>query len=107
MKRFAIVKNGYVENIATAESFEILSALLPGVELIEETDESGFAWLGAEVIEGRIKAPQMYSSWAYDSEKNVWLPPVPQPEKPCFWDEASLSWIELTLSQPEVTDGDA
>jgi hypothetical protein len=40
-------------------------------------------------------APQPYASWSLDGNYN-WQPPTPAPEgMDWYWDEDSLSWIEL------------
>ncbi len=40
-------------------------------------------------------APQPYSSWSLDDNFD-WQPPTPQPaEKGWYWDELTLSWIEI------------
>jgi hypothetical protein len=43
-------------------------------------------------------APQPYPSWNFNSETYYWLPPIPYPDdgKAYNWDEATLSWIEVT-----------
>lgn len=41
-------------------------------------------------------APQPYPSWTLDSNHN-WQPPTPRPtEGRWYWDEDTLSWIEVT-----------
>ena len=40
--------------------------------------------------------PQPYPSWVLDTDAN-WKPPVPMPTEGMWrWDEATLSWIEIT-----------
>ena len=43
-------------------------------------------------------APQPYPSWILDSETYYWQAPVPYPNdgKNYVWDEATLSWVEVT-----------
>lgn len=42
--------------------------------------------------------PQPYPSWILDEETATWTAPVPYPDDGKFykWDEATLSWIEVT-----------
>ena len=42
-------------------------------------------------------APQPFPSWTLDADHD-WQPPVPMPTEggPWMWDEASLSWVEVT-----------
>ena len=41
--------------------------------------------------------PQPYPSWSLD-ENFDWQPPTPQPEEGrWYWDEVTLSWVELEL----------
>ena len=41
--------------------------------------------------------PQPYPSWLLDTETCLWIPPVPYPDdgKLYYWDEATLSWVEV------------
>jgi hypothetical protein len=42
-------------------------------------------------------APQPYPSWSLN-ENFDWQPPTPRPDVDvCYWDEASLSWVESTI----------
>ncbi len=101
MATFAVIENGFVENIALADSKAIMELLLPGKILIEETEETGIAWVGAEVIDGRFKPPQTAASWTWDAEEFEWIPPTPKPEVPSYWDEESLSWVEIQITTTE------
>lgn len=40
-------------------------------------------------------SPNLFPSWSLD-ENYDWQPPYPMPtEGVCFWDEESLSWVEI------------
>ena len=39
--------------------------------------------------------PQPYPSWILNKDTWSWKPPIPKPETPCKWDEATKTWIEL------------
>jgi len=42
-------------------------------------------------------APQPYPSWSLDADHN-WQAPTPKPEEGFwYWDEATLSWVEVEL----------
>jgi hypothetical protein len=43
--------------------------------------------------------PKPYDSWILDEELYLWKPPVAMPEdnKRYTWDEATTSWVEITL----------
>lgn len=106
MTTFAVIDNNIVENIAIADNKEVLELLIPDRTILEETEFTGIAWVGSEVIEGKFKPPQPAASWAWDSEAFEWVSPVPKPEAPSYWDEESLSWIEIQLlPEPEETNG--
>jgi hypothetical protein len=97
MTIFAIVENDSVTNSVICESLTILQLLLPEANLIEETELTGFAWIGAEVIGGKFKPPQPFDSWSFDSESFVWVAPTPMPDdgKPYYWNESELVWVEI------------
>lgn len=42
--------------------------------------------------------PKPYPSWILDEDTCLWVSPIPNPSdgKQYCWDEASLSWIEMT-----------
>jgi hypothetical protein len=42
-------------------------------------------------------APQPYPSWSLD-ENFDWQPPTPRPEGLWYWDEETLSWVEVELA---------
>lgn len=104
MTTFAIISNGFVENIAAAESQFILQALLPDKTIMQETELTKMAWIGAEVIDGKFKPPQPYASWSFDETSFKWQSPIPKPndEFMYYWDEDTLSWIEVTLPTEPV-----
>ena len=39
-------------------------------------------------------APQPYASWSLDSN-NDWQAPTPKPEGDFYWDEETLSWLDI------------
>lgn len=45
-------------------------------------------------------APKPYPSWVLDSETARWNAPVPMPEgSRYYWDEGSVSWVEVELEE--------
>jgi hypothetical protein len=47
-------------------------------------------------------SPQPYSSWIINAPTWMWQAPVPYPQdgKDYTWDEATLSWVEITVPPP-------
>jgi len=43
-------------------------------------------------------APQPFASWTLDDARCVWVAPIASPDdgKPYRWDEATLTWVEVT-----------
>lgn len=41
--------------------------------------------------------PKPYASWLLNTQTCLWEPPVPYPDdgKTYYWDEATLSWVEV------------
>ncbi len=101
MTIFAIIENNVIENVAVADDKITMELLLPGKVVIEETEVTGVAWIGSEVIDGKFKPPQPTESWTWDADAFDWIPPVPRPEFPSYWDEESLSWIEIQFTTTE------
>lgn len=46
-------------------------------------------------------AQQGFASWVFDEATCAFKAPVPMPqdEKPYYWDEATLSWVEIALPE--------
>lgn len=108
MTTFAIVDSNVVENIAVADNQKVLELLLPDKTVIAETEATGVAWVGAEVINGKFKAPQPFESWTWNSKAFAWVAPTPKPttdpEGYWEWDEASLAWIDRVFLIPDETN---
>ena len=67
---------------------------LGGTPLYKNYASIGYSWDG----EG-FAAPQPYPSWSLDLFSYLWQAPVAMPEdgKIYNWDEATTSWVEVTL----------
>ena len=55
----------------------------------------GYSWDGTG-----FAAPQPYPSWSLNADSYLWQAPVAMPTdgKMYNWDEATTSWVEVTLS---------
>ena len=40
-------------------------------------------------------APQPFPSWTLNEDTTGWEPPTPRPEGHVYWDEDTLSWVEV------------
>lgn len=58
---------------------------------------AGIGYKYNEILNAFIP-PQPYASWLLDTSTCLWQPPVPKPTDGKFyiWDEATLSWIEVS-----------
>jgi hypothetical protein len=67
---------------------------LGGTPLHKNYAGIGYSWDG----EG-FAAPQPYPSWSLDLYSYLWQAPVAMPEddKRYTWDEATTSWVEVTI----------
>ena len=93
MQRYAIVKDGFVENVIDYE--EQPTTPPPGFEdgyVAIQSDVAGPGWTYAN---GVFTPPQPYPSWILVD--NVWVAPVPMPTDggPYYWDEQTKSWIKV------------
>lgn len=99
MKTFAIIDNGKVARLAVAEDITILGALLPDEDLVlEVTEKTGAAYVGAEYRKNKFVPFNNYESWTWNETKWAWQPPVAYPTdgKNYGWDDEGGSWIDLT-----------
>lgn len=87
MKNYALLDaNNIVINISVAS---------------EEWDSTGWieynqnnpAFIGGDYVDNYFYAPQPFPSWT--RLNGNWQPPTPQPEGNFYWDESTLSWIEI------------
>jgi hypothetical protein len=112
MAHFAKVVDGIVEQVIVADTKEWCEAnlggewvqtsyntqgnvhLLGGTPLHKNYAGIGYSWDG----EG-FAAPKPYPSWSLDLYSYLWQAPVAMPEdgKRYDWDEATTSWVEVTL----------
>ena len=95
-KTFAIIEDGIVVNAIVAEAMVIAQALLPDAQLLEVTEDTGSAFIGGTVVDGKFVAPKPFESWTLDPDTKVWVAPTPMPEvEPGFvyrWNEQELEW---------------
>ena len=111
MAHFAKVVDGIVEQVIVADTKEWCEANLGGTWV-----QTSYNTRGNEHPEGRplhknyagigyswdgtgFAAPQPYPSWSLDLFSYLWQAPVAMPEdgKRYDWDEATTSWVEVTL----------
>ena len=66
---------------------------LGGTPLNKNYAGIGYTWDGIG-----FSAPKPYSSWTLNDDSYLWEAPTPMPTdgKRYTWDEATLSWVELT-----------
>lgn len=101
MAIYAILNNeGVVENRVDAPSDAPLDLFFPGQEIIEETEKTGPGFIGYAFLPEvqKFQTAKPFASWEWSSKLLQWVAPVPYPEGEALhlWDEASLSWIEVT-----------
>lgn len=58
---------------------------------------AGIGFIYNEILDAFVP-PKPFESWILDEETCLWQPPVPMPEdgKVYYWNEESLTWIEVT-----------
>jgi hypothetical protein len=112
MAHFAQVVDGVVAQVIVADNKEWCQANLGGewVQTSYNTHANqhpegrplhknyagiGYTWDGTG-----FAAPQPYASWTLDTDTYLWNAPTPVPVeegKQFTWDEATLSWVEVTF----------
>jgi hypothetical protein len=113
MAHFAQVENGIVMQVIVADQDVIDSGAFGsgwvqtsyntqgGVHVLGGTPfRKNYAGIGYTYDAQRdaFIPPQPYPSWTLDEDTCLWQPPTPMPTdgKMYDWDEATLSWIEVT-----------
>ena len=116
MGHFAKVVNGKVEQVIVAEPefFETFVDTSPGTWLQTSYNTIGgkhtqggtplrgnYAGIGYTYDQTNdvFYAPQPFASWVLDQADWTWKAPVAMPEdgKVYKWDEATTSWVEITV----------
>ena len=71
------------------------------------TEETGPAYIGGDLHEGRFRMPKPYPSWKWDKKRGEWVAPVPYPDggNGYFWDEDTTSWVEIPVASEENVGG--
>ena len=114
MAHFAKVNNGIVEQVIVAEPefFDTFVDSTPGEWIQTSYNTRGgqhpegrplrknFAGIGYTYDRDRdaFIPPQPYASWVLNEDTCLWDAPTPYPTdgKQYQWDEAAVSWIEVT-----------
>ena len=114
MAHFAKVNNGIVEQVIVAEPdfFDTFVDSTPGEWIQTSYNTRGgqhpegrplrknFAGIGYTYDRDRdaFIPPQLYASWVLNEDTCLWDAPTPYPTdgKQYQWDEAAVSWIEVT-----------
>ena len=112
MAHFAKVVDGIVEQVIVADTKEWCEAnlggewvqtsyntignehKLGGTPLHKNYAGIGYSWDGTG-----FAAPKPYPSWTLNADSYLWEAPTPMPTdgKMYNWDEATTSWVEVTL----------
>lgn len=111
MRNFAVLNGSNVSNVIVAEDHTAAASVLPDALLIEVTQETGPAYIGGDIFNGRFRAASPYPSWLWDSQSWSWASPVPYPNDGEFyvWDESGQVWVLYIEPDPEhapVVDAD-
>jgi hypothetical protein len=113
MAHFAKIENNIVTNVIVISNDvvgEYPESESTGQEFIHNHNYEGvwiqtsyngnfrkqFARIGYtyDAVLDKFISEQPFASWSLDSDSD-WQPPVPQPEGFVYWDEESLSWLEI------------
>jgi len=110
--RVALVKDNKVENVIVAENLELIRPLFPLDKLVEQTEETFLAWIGARWNGTRFESPKKFDSWTWDEDSFDYLAPSKKPKGEYFWNESVMEWrpisemvlspIERGLSEAEI-----
>lgn len=87
-KNVAILNNNTVINIIIVnDDYEL------NVDEVFYTDANP-AFMQGDYVDGYFYPMQLFPSWTRDGAGH-WLPPTPKPKGNYYWDESTLSWIEI------------
>ncbi len=89
----------FADNTTSEELNEFLSVrknLNSNIISYLTSKECGHDGIGATLIDGRLRPPCNFPSWAWNNESEQWEPPVPCPEPfyDYWWNESTVEWIK-------------
>lgn len=93
MKTCAVLdESGVVMNIVMVPDEEAETPTL-----VAYTDANP-AYIGGDYVGGYFYPPQPFPSWM--RSQGEWMPPTPYPTdgERYYWDEATLSWVEMSAN---------
>ena len=93
--RIAVIENSKIVNVVISDP-ETASELYD--EFLVETEDTGDAWIGAKVKNGKIEPPFCPKGWTWDEDLFEYLPPTPKPADDFVWDSEGEDWIQLPPS---------
>lgn len=96
-KRFAVISGDMlVENIIAAEDIAYVLAFFEDKLVVEETADTGVAFIGLRYSESlnKFEPIQMNDGWSFDEETFTWISPIPYPESggPYTWFSPEQRW---------------
>ena len=112
MAHFAKVVDGVVEQVIVADTKEWCESNLGGTWVQTSYNTIGnehklggtplhknYAGIGYTFDGTGFAAPQPFPSWTLNADSYLWQAPVAMPTdgKMYNWDEATTSWVEVTL----------
>jgi hypothetical protein len=111
MAHFAKVVDGVVEQVIVADTAQWCEANLGGTWVQTSYNTRGgvhtlggtplyknYAGIGYTFDGVGFAAPKPYESWTLSPQSYLWEAPTPMPTdgKRYTWDEATLSWVEIS-----------
>lgn len=99
--RLVVVEDNKVTNVIIG-NYDQIAFLFPEGSLVEETEATRLAWLGARWNGVRFESIKIYPSWVWNEETFEYDPPSPKPGPNYFWNETEQVWVEI-LPQPIPT----
>ena len=121
MAHFAKIKNNIVTQVIVAEQDVIDSGIFgdnwiqtsynthAGQHPENKPLRANYAGIGFiyDSVTDVFYTPQPYPSWVISAPDWLWKPPIPYPNdgKEYYWDEATLSWVEIVLTNSSGTGG--
>jgi hypothetical protein len=98
--RIAIIENDQVANVISAEDLPAIRQLFSHHTVVQESDVTYLAWIGARWNGVRFESPKPFNSWNWNEETFEYDPPLHKPKGAYYWDESKLDW-QLMLGEAE------
>jgi hypothetical protein len=95
MPTYALLDKNVVVDVVSCDAKIVLEYMFPEYLVVEETEQTGKAFIGSDILNQKFRLKKPYKSWIW--KDNGWFPPkeIPTHGKAYIWNENNQAWSEV------------